>query len=102
MSAMYYLSRGGAPEGPFEEARLMQMIQSGELSEGGACLVGQNQWLALNAFPVFAQALAARAAAAAGYGAQTPGNYAAPAPANYGAPGPGNYAAPAPTAYQPP
>ena len=79
MSAMYYLSRGAAPEGPFEEARLVQMIQSGELREGGACPVGQSQWLALNAFPVFAQALAARAAAAASNAAPTPGNYGAPA-----------------------
>ncbi|HEX3853985.1 MAG TPA: hypothetical protein VHW01_23640 [Polyangiaceae bacterium] len=57
---MFYLSRGGAPEGPFEEARLVYMIQSGELTQGGVCPVGQNQWLELNAVPVFAQALAAR------------------------------------------
>src|SRR5450432_1416581 len=94
MSAMYYLSRGGAPEGPFEEARLVQMIQSGELTEGGACPVGQSQWLALSAFPAFAQALVARAAPAAGYGAPAPGNYGAPAPANYGAPAQAGYSAP--------
>ncbi len=89
MSAMYYLSRGAAPEGPFEEARLVQMIQSGELTDGGACPVGQTQWLALNAFPVFAQALAAGAAPPA------PGNYGAPAPGNYNAPQqPGGYGPP--------
>ena len=63
MSAMYYLSRGGPPEGPLEEARLLYMIQTGELTQGGVCPVGQNQWLSLAAFPVFAQALAARAPA---------------------------------------
>ena len=98
MSAMYYLSRGAAPEGPFEEARLVQMIQSGELTQGGACPVGQTQWQALSAFPVFAQALAARAAGAAvpqGYSAQAPGAPYAPQagygvqPAGYGAQPPG-------------
>jgi hypothetical protein len=65
MSAMFYLSRGAAPEGPFEEARLVYMIQSGELTQGGVCPVGQNQWLELQAVPAFAQALAARSAQAA-------------------------------------
>ena len=68
---MFYLSRGGAPEGPFEEARLVYMIQSGELTRGGVCPVGQNHWLELHAVPAFAQALAARSA-----------QYAQPAAAN--------------------
>jgi len=84
MSAMFYLNRGGAPEGPFEEARLVYMIHSGELSQAAVCPVGHNQWLPLHAVPAFAQALAARAA------------HVAPAAA-YGPPG----AAPAQAAAQP-
>ena len=77
---MFYLNRGGAPEGPYEEARIVHMIQTGELTQGGVCPVGQNQWWHLNQFPAFAQALAQRAAAPAAYG---PG----PTAAGYG-PGP--------------
>ncbi len=62
MSAMYYLSRGGAPEGPFEEARLVYMIACGELTQGGVCAVGQQAWSPLHAVPALAQALAARSA----------------------------------------
>ncbi|HYQ15483.1 MAG TPA: hypothetical protein VEQ58_06995 [Polyangiaceae bacterium] len=82
---MFYLNRGGAPEGPYEEGRIVQMILSGELTQGGVCPVGQNQWWALNQIPSFAQAFAQRAAA--------------PAPTAYGAP-PGY--GPTPTAYGPP
>src|SRR5882724_10391655 len=95
MSTMFYLSRGAAPEGPFEEARLVYMIQSGELSQGGVCPVGQDQWLELHAVPAFAQALAARSAQAA---AQPQRAYAAP---QYGAAQAPQYGAPAP-AYAPP
>jgi hypothetical protein len=93
---MFYLNRGGAPEGPYEEARIVQMIQSGELTQGGVCPVGQNQWWALNQVPAFAQALAQRAAAPAGYAAaggygpppqQPPQQYAQPPQqAGYGGP----------------
>src|SRR6187402_3959292 len=88
MSAMYYLNRGGAPEGPFEEARLVHMIQSGELTQGGVCPVGQNQWLPLQAIPAFAHALASRQASPPGYGAPPPHpGYGAPPPQpGYGAP----------------
>ena len=95
---MFYLNRGGAPEGPFEEARIVQMIQSGELTQGGVCPVGQNQWWQLNQIPAFAQALAQRAAAPAGYAA--PGGYAPPP--QYGQPPqqqPGYGAPPQQTAY---
>ena len=107
MSAMYYLSRGAAPEGPFEEGRLVHMIQSGEVTQGGICPVGQNQWLSLDAVPSFAQALAMRASppphgTAPGYGAPPtpnhPQQYGQPpaAAAGYGQP-------PGPTGYgQPP
>jgi hypothetical protein len=74
---MFYLNRGGAPEGPFDEGRIVQMIQSGELTQGGVCPVGQNQWWQLNQIPAFAQALAQRAAAPAGYG-QPPQQYGQP------------------------
>ncbi|HXK20577.1 MAG TPA: hypothetical protein VNG33_22355, partial [Polyangiaceae bacterium] len=80
---MFYLNRGGAPEGPFEEARIVQMIQSGELTQGGVCPVGQNQWWQLSQVPAFAQALAQRAAAPAGYAG--PGGY-GPPPQQYGQP----------------
>src|SRR3954465_3281642 len=95
---MFYLNRGGAPEGPFEEARIVSMIQSGELTQGGVCPVGQNQWWQLNQVPAFAQALAQRGAAPAGYG--PPGGYGAPAqPGGYGGPPqqPGYAAGPSPT-----
>ena len=87
MSAMYYLNRGGAPEGPFEEARLVYLIQSGELTQGGVCPVGHNQWLPLNAVPALAQAFAQRSAPPA---QAAPPGYGAPpgptAPPGYGAP----------------
>lgn len=104
---MFYLNRGGAPEGPYEEGRIIAMIQSGELTQGGVCPVGQNQWWALNQIPAFAQALAQRAAAPGGYG--PPAGYGAPqpppaAPAGYGAPSPPAGYGPGPTApgYGPP
>jgi hypothetical protein len=88
---MFYLNRGGAPEGPYEEVRIVQMIQSGELTQGGVCPVGQNQWWQLNQVPAFAQALAQRAAAPAGYG--PPGGY-APPPAEPQQPPPQQYGQP--------
>jgi hypothetical protein len=88
---MFYLNRGGAPEGPYEEARIVQMIQSGELTQGGVCPVGQNQWWQLNQVPAFAQALAQRAAAPAAYG--SPGGY-GPPPAQPQQPPPQQYGQP--------
>jgi hypothetical protein len=84
---MFYLNRGGAPEGPYEEARIVQMIQSGELTQGGVCPVGQNQWWPLNQIPAFAAALAQRAAPPAGY-APPPqqGGYGPPQSPGYGPP----------------
>jgi|GEM_PF-2180869 len=107
---MFYLNRGGAPEGPYEEARIVQMIQSGELTQGGVCPVGQNQWWQLNQIPAFAAALAQRAAPPAGYGPPPPqAGYGPPAPqpgygppqqSAYGAPPqPGGYAPPQQSAY---
>ncbi len=88
---MFYLNRGGAPEGPFEEARIAAMIASGELTQGNVCPVGQNQWWPLHQIPAFAQALAQRTAAPAGYG---------PPAAGYGPPAAGY--GPPPTQYGPP
>ncbi|HVY29379.1 MAG TPA: hypothetical protein VHB79_22625 [Polyangiaceae bacterium] len=96
---MFYLNRGGAPEGPLDEARIVQMIRSGELTQGGVCPVGQNQWWQLNQIPAFAQALAERAAAPAGYGSPPQYGYPPTQQPGYG-PGPttpGGYG-PAPTA----
>lgn len=101
---MFYLNRGGAPEGPYEEARIVHMIRSGELTQGGVCPVGQNQWWPLQQIPAFAQALSQRAAAPAGYGAppaayQPPPQYAQPPQPAYGAqPQPPAYGQPGPTA----
>ncbi len=86
---MFYLNRGGAPEGPLEEARIVQMIRSGELTQAFVCPVGQNQWWALNQVPAFAQALSERAAPPAAYAPppQHPGYGAAPTAPGYGPPG---------------
>jgi hypothetical protein len=100
---MFYLNRGGAPEGPYEEGRIVSMIQSGELSQGGVCPVGQNQWWALDQIPAFARALAQRTAAPAGYG-PPPGYGPGPTHPGYGPPpGPPGYG-PGPTTpgYGPP
>ena len=92
---MFYLNRGGAPEGPYEEARIVQMIQSCELTQGGVCPVGQNQWWQLNQIPAFANALAQRAAAPAGYGPPQQGGHGAPpTQGGYGPPQAGGYGAP--------
>lgn len=107
---MFYLNRGGAPEGPYEEGRIVAMIQSGELTQGGVCPVGQNQWWPLQQVPVFAQALAQRAAAPTPGGYGPPPGYGAPPaqapgygpPAGYGAPPAHPGHGPGPTAYGPP
>ena len=94
---MFYLNRGGAPEGPYEEGRIVHMIQTGELTQGGVCPVGQNQWWQLNQVPAFAQALAQRGAAPGGYG--PPGGYDAPAQQGGYA---GHHAAEEPQSLRPP
>ena len=98
---MFYLNRGGAPEGPYEEARIVQMIASGEVTQGGVCPVGQNQWWQLNQIPAFAQALAQRAAVpAAGYGSPPQAGYGPPP--QHGQPPPPGYGAPPQPGYGPP
>jgi hypothetical protein len=99
---MFYLNRGGAPEGPFEEGRILHMIASGELTRAGVCPVGQNQWWSLEQVPVFAQALAQRAAGLAGYGyappPTAPGYGPPPTAAGYGPPPTAPGYGPGPTA----
>src|SRR3954465_4343049 len=101
---MFYLNRGGAPEGPFEEARIVSMIQSGELTQGGVCPVGQNQWWALNQIPAFTAALAQRAAPPTGYAPPPPqGGYGPPQSPGYAPPPPqGGYGPPQSPGYAPP
>lgn len=55
----WYLSRGGAVEGPLEEQAIVSMIQSGQLKEGNVCAVGSQEWKPLAAHPPFGAALAA-------------------------------------------
>lgn len=114
---MFYLNRGSGPEGPYEEGRIVRMIATGEVTQGGVCPVGQQQWWSLQQIPAFANALAQRAAAPAapaGYGppptaygppptayGPPPTAYGAP-PAGYGAPPPTAHGGPAPAAPPPP
>ncbi|MEM1029789.1 MAG: DUF4339 domain-containing protein [Myxococcota bacterium] len=71
----WYLNRGGQQEGPLEEAQILQMIQSGQLTDGHVAQAGSNQWVPLRQVPQFAQALDGFGAAAAGtgFGAAGPG-----------------------------
>ncbi len=89
---MFYLNRNGSPEGPFSEQQLLEMIQSGQLTEGWLAAQGQNQWAPLNTVPSLAAALAARGAGAQPMTGAVGGLAANPGAAPYGA-GPG--AAPA-------
>jgi hypothetical protein len=95
---MFYLNRSGVPEGPFSEAQILALIQSGGLVHASICPVGHQHWLPLGQHPPFAQALAyAQHAAHSPAGPTAPGGpppgygppTAAPGygpPAGYGAP----------------
>jgi hypothetical protein len=95
---MFYLNRSGVPEGPFSEAQILALIQSGGLVHASICPVGHQQWLPLGQHPPFAQALAyAQHAAHSPAGPTAPGGpppgYGPPTatpgygpPAGYGAP----------------
>lgn len=111
---MFYLNRSGTPEGPFSEAQILALIQSGGLVHASICPVGHQQWLPLTQHPPFAQALAhAQSSVHAHAGGTAPGGpppgYGPPTPAYgpppaYGAPrqhpqhAPQQYAQPAPQA----
>jgi len=79
----WLLNRGGQQEGPLEEAQIIQMIHSGQLTDGHVAQSGSNQWIPLRQVPQFAHALAAGGAAV---GATVPGS---PPAAGTGMPPPG-------------
>ncbi len=60
----WYINRGQAPEGPFEEQQVVQMIRSGQLRGGTACPPG-GFWGPLESHPPFAEALGQAALATA-------------------------------------
>jgi len=64
----WLLNRGGQQEGPLETSQIIQMIQSGQLTDGHVAQPGSTQWIPLQQVPEFAQALAGR-----GVGATVPG-----------------------------
>jgi hypothetical protein len=55
----WILNRAGQQhqEGPYEDAHILHLIQSGQLREGFISVPGSNQWMALGDHPPFAQAL---------------------------------------------
>ncbi len=70
----WLLNRGGHQEGPLETTQIVQMIQSGQLTDGHVAQSGSNQWVPLQQVPEFAQALGGGAV-----GATVPGGPAGPA-----------------------
>ena len=52
----YWLNRGSAPEGPFEEGAITQLIARG-LRHANVCAEGGQSWQPLAAVPAFATAL---------------------------------------------
>lgn len=57
---MWYLSRTGQIEGPFNEAVVIDMIRSRLLDDGHVCPVGGNEWIRVAQHAPFAEALRAR------------------------------------------
>jgi hypothetical protein len=96
----FYVNRTGTPEGPYPDEQVVAMIRSGQLAHAMVCAVGQNQWVPLNSYPMFAQALAYGPPPQAAQPHAQQGAYAPPTQqAPYGAQGPTQpgYAPPAPT-----
>lgn len=63
----WYLNRTGQPEGPFDDAQLTQMIQSGQVQAGHyVCPQGSEQWGPVSQVPQFAAAFGGGYAAAPG------------------------------------
>src|SRR5262245_60129609 len=62
----WWLNRTGQPEGPYEEAQIVHMIQSGQLRAGNVCPQGSQAWTPLEAHPGFGAALRAAAGPVAG------------------------------------
>jgi hypothetical protein len=55
----FFVNRGGgrAPEGPFEEARIVRLILAGKISSGHVCAAGTQRFVPLASHPPFAAAL---------------------------------------------
>jgi hypothetical protein len=53
----WWLNRTGQPEGPYEDAHILQMIGSGQLRGGNICQAGHNAWMPIEQHPVFGAAL---------------------------------------------
>jgi hypothetical protein len=81
----WWLNRTGQPEGPFEDAQLLQLIGSGQVRGGQICQAGGNAWTPIEHHPVFGAALAGGGATASPGHARGPEYAAGPAPV----PGPG-------------
>ncbi len=105
---MFYLNRSGVPEGPFSEAQLLALIQSGGLAQANICPVGHQQWFPITQHPPFAQALAHAQHAAAHAAQHAPAGPTVPGgpPPGYGPPTGGAYGSPQghaqPQGYGPP
>lgn len=102
---MWYLSRTGQIEGPFNEAVIIDMIRSRLVDDGHICAVGAQEWLGLTSHAPFAEALRAReASVSAPPPPVAPEPVAAPAPPSLGhaptAVGPGSFAPAAPAQQQ--
>ncbi len=53
----WYVNYRGQPEGPFEEAAVIEWISTGALVSASVCPEGGNQWMGLGQHPAFAHAL---------------------------------------------
>ncbi|MBW2455990.1 MAG: DUF4339 domain-containing protein, partial [Deltaproteobacteria bacterium] len=68
----WLLNRTGQPEGPYEDAQLLQMIQGGQVNSGQISQPGTEQWMPIANHPPFGQALQAAAAGGAPPGGAPP------------------------------
>ena len=53
----WFINRTGQPEGPFEDAQIIEMIQSGQVAQANICPQGGNAWMPIQNHPPFAQAM---------------------------------------------
>ncbi|MBZ0120465.1 MAG: DUF4339 domain-containing protein, partial [Sandaracinaceae bacterium] len=55
----WFVHKGGTPEGPFEEARVLEMIRAGQVPPTAhVCAEGGQQWSPVSSHPAFAQTCA--------------------------------------------
>jgi hypothetical protein len=59
----WWLNRTGQPEGPYDDAQLLQLIGSGQLRGGHICQQGSHAWTPIEQHPVFGPAIARGGAA---------------------------------------